>query len=697
MSNQRNIIVIGGGAAGMIAAIAAAKEGCAVSLYEKNEKLGKKIFITGKGRCNVTNAGDMDELFAAVITNKKFMFSSFYGFTNEDMMQFLEDAGLRLKTERGKRVFPLSDHSSDVIAALDRTLKKENVKVYLRKEVKGLNFITEEDKTICKGIFLEENGKKTAVDADCVIVATGGMSYPSTGSTGDGYQWAQAAGLKVTALSPALVPFETAELEIVKSLQGLSLKNVEATVSNGKKELYRDFGEMLFTHFGVSGPLMLSASSFCAKAIAKNLLKLSIDLKPALTEEQLDERILRDFAEAKNKQFKNSLNHLYPAKLVPVIIERSGIDPDKQVNEISVGEQQRVEILKALYRGAELLILDEPTAALTDQEVEGLFSIMGRLTAENKSIIFISHKMREVMAVSDRVTILRAGQTITTVDKKDTDGAQLANLMIGHEMTVSAYKKVTEPGEDVLRLLHVDYQKDHKHSGLNNVSFSIGKGEILGVAGVDGNGQSQLAQLVTGVISPDSGEVELNSHKVAQFAPNGFILSNVSHVPEDRNKMGLVGNMTVEENLVLKATEEPRFSYAHGALLKKKAIRKFALELQKKNDIRCASIEQEARNLSGGNQQKIILAREMENHPELLVAVHPTRGLDIGASQYVHDTMIEARDKGCGILLISADFDEVLKLSDRILVMFEGQVMGIYSGENPPVEEISLAMAGKEE
>ena len=373
------------------------------------------------------------------------------------------------------------------------------------------------------------------------------------------------------------------------------------------------------------------------------------------------------------------------------------VDLDKQVNEISVGEQQRVEILKALYRGAELLILDEPTAALTDQEVEGLFSIMGRLTAENKSVIFISHKMREVMAVSDRVTILRAGQTITTVDKKDTDGAQLANLMIGHEMTVSAYKKVTVPGEDVLRLLHVDYQKDHKHSGLNNVSFSIGKGEILGVAGVDGNGQSQLAQLVTGVISPDSGEVELNSHKVAQFAPNGLILSNVSHVPEDRNKMGLVGNMTVEENLVLKATEEPRFSYAHGALLKKKAIRKFALELQKKNDIRCASIEQEARNLSGGNQQKIILAREMENHPELLVAVHPTRGLDIGASQYVHDTMIEARDKGCGILLISADFDEVLKLSDRILVMFEGQVMGIYSGENPPVEEISLAMAGKEE
>ena len=349
MNNQKNIIVIGGGAAGMIAAIAAAKEGCAVSLYEKNEKLGKKIFITGKGRCNVTNAGDMDELFGAVITNKKFMFSSFYGFTNEDMMQFLEDAGLHLKIERGKRVFPVSDHSSDVIAALERTLKKENVKVHFRKEVNGLNIVTEDDKTICKGIFLEENGKKTAIAADCVIVATGGMSYPSTGSTGDGYQWAQDAGLKVTALLPALVPFEAAEMETVKSLQGLSLKNVEAAISNGKKELYRDFGEMLFTHFGVSGPLMLSASSFCAKAIGKTPLKLSIDLKPALTEEQLDERILRDFAEAKNKQFKNSLNHLYPAKLVPVIIERSGIDPDKQVNEITKEERRHlVQSTKAL-------------------------------------------------------------------------------------------------------------------------------------------------------------------------------------------------------------------------------------------------------------------------------------------------------------------------------------------------------------
>jgi len=344
MNNQRNIIVIGGGAAGMIAAIAAAKEGCAVSLYEKNEKLGKKIFITGKGRCNVTNAGDMDELFGAVITNKKFMFSSFYGFTNEDMMQFLEDAGLHLKIERGKRVFPVSDHSSDVIAALERTLKKENVKVHFRKEVKGLNLVTEDDKTICKGIFLEENGKKTAIAADCVIVATGGMSYPSTGSTGDGYKMAEDAGHTVTECTPSLVPFNVKE-EWVKSLQGLSLKNTAISIYSGKKKLYEDFGEMLFTHFGVSGPMILSASASIKQSLIKQPLDMYIDLKPALTQEALDKRILREFEEAKNKQFKNSINKLLPAKMIPVIIELSGIDPDKKVNEISKEERNRLLML----------------------------------------------------------------------------------------------------------------------------------------------------------------------------------------------------------------------------------------------------------------------------------------------------------------------------------------------------------------
>ena len=377
--------------------------------------------------------------------------------------------------------------------------------------------------------------------------------------------------------------------------------------------------------------------------------------------------------------------------------ERYGLDVelDKPITDIAVGAQQRVEILKALYRGAELLVLDEPSAALTDIEVEGLFDIMHKLTSEGKSIIFISHKMREVMRISDRITILRAGETVCTLDREATNGEELANLMIGRELTPSHYEKIQHPGEPVVALNNVDYHKESKHSGLNGVSLTVGRGEIVGIAGVDGNGQSQLAQVVTGVLTPDAGQVDLKGSHVAQFTPNGFILESVSHIPEDRNKMGLIGNMSVKDNIVLKSTDTPQFSRAKGFFLKKKAIRDYALKMQEKYDIRCASIEQEARNLSGGNQQKVILARELEGNPDLLVAVHPTRGLDIGATRFVHDTMIEAREKGCGVLLISADFDEILEVSDRIVVMFEGQVMGVFPGKNPPISEISLAMAGK--
>lgn len=371
------------------------------------------------------------------------------------------------------------------------------------------------------------------------------------------------------------------------------------------------------------------------------------------------------------------------------------VDLDKQITEISVGEQQRVEILKALYRGAELLVLDEPTAALTDIEVKGLFKIIRKLTSEKKSVIFISHKMREVLEISDRITILRAGQTIKTLHKNKTNSEELASLMIGRQLVQSEYKKVTKTKEDVIYIEHVDYNNKSKHNGLSDISLTIGKGEIVGIAGVDGNGQSQLAQLITGVISPDNGQVVLKSKNVSKFFPQNFIKSNVSHIPEDRNKMGLVGNMSIKENIVLKATEKSQFSVGHGLFLKKKAITEYANKIKEKYDIRCESVEQETRDLSGGNQQKIILAREMEEKPELLVAVHPTRGLDIGATRYVHDKMIDSRDNGCGVLLISADFDEVLKLSDRIIVMFEGKIVAIFSGENPPINEISLAMAGK--
>ncbi len=379
--------------------------------------------------------------------------------------------------------------------------------------------------------------------------------------------------------------------------------------------------------------------------------------------------------------------------------QRYGLDVqlDKLVTELSVGAQQRVEILKALYKGADLLVLDEPSAALTDIEVEGLFDIIHKLKAEGKSIIFISHKMREVMRISDRITILRAGETVRTLDIDKTDANGLAKLMIGRELVPSQYEKVQSTQDSVVELTAVDYDKTSKHNGLNQVSLSVKRGEILGVAGVDGNGQSQLAQLITGVLTPQSGAVSLKGSKVAQFTPNGFILENVSHIPEDRNKMGLIGNMSVQENIVLKSTETPEFSKGKGLFLKKKAMATYATQMQEKYDIRCASIAQEARNLSGGNQQKVILARELEGNPDLLVAVHPTRGLDIGATRFVHDTMVEARGAGCGVLLISADFDEILEMSDRIVVLFEGKIMGEYSGINPPIGDISLAMAGKEE
>jgi simple sugar transport system ATP-binding protein len=274
-------------------------------------------------------------------------------------------------------------------------------------------------------------------------------------------------------------------------------------------------------------------------------------------------------------------------------------------------------------------------------------------------------------------------------------GEDLANKVSGRELKPSQYEKMDSDGEAVAVLDHVSYHKSSKHNGLNDVSLTVRRGEVGGIAGVDGNGQSQLAMLLTGNIAPEEGSMNLKGSKVARFDPNGFIQENVSHIPEDRNKAGLVGNMSVSDNLVLKRTKEREFSDANGLHLKKKAIRNYALEMQKKFDIRCSSVDQEARNLSGGNQQKVILARELEASPDLLIAVHPTRGLDIGATRFIHDTVIAQRGTGCGVLLISADFDEILEVSDRILVMFEGKIMGEYSGKNPPIEEISLAMAGK--
>lgn len=337
-----NVIVIGGGAAGMMAAITAVSQGHNVTLFEKNEKLGKKLFITGKGRCNFTNAGDAEDIFNSVVTNKKFLYSAFNGFSNYDTMGFFGELGLDFKVERGNRVFPSSDHSSDVIGALSRRMKQLGVKVELNTQVDEVIANNGEFSAVK---VTDAYNKKRTVSADKLIIATGGNSYQSTGSTGDGYKFAKSLGHEVTPILPALVPFIVKE-EWERDLQGLSLKNVSVTIYDDKKIVYSDFGEMLFTHFGVSGPTVLSASSYAAKIIKNRPLKLVIDLKPALDEQQLDERILRDFEEFKNKSFKNSLDKLLPKKLIPVIVELSKIEPDKKIHDIT--KQERMTLVKLI-------------------------------------------------------------------------------------------------------------------------------------------------------------------------------------------------------------------------------------------------------------------------------------------------------------------------------------------------------------
>jgi predicted Rossmann fold flavoprotein len=327
------VFVIGGGAAGMLAAIMAARNGRKVVILEKNEKLGKKLFITGKGRCNLTNACDRASFFEQVVSNPKFLYKAYGSFSNYDTMDFFEQLGLSLKTERGNRVFPESDKSSDVIAVLKRELERQSVDIRYHAEVSRI--------LVRDGGFygLRLKSSPEELTGDAVIIATGGLSYPLTGSTGDGFKFAGEMGHTMTAMYPSLVPVHTKEA-YAKELMGLSLKNVGVTVTSGMKPVYKDFGELLFTHFGVSGPVILSASSFIIPYLDKpEPLKLSIDLKPALTPEQLDARLLRDFEEFRNKQFKNSLEHLLPNKLIAVIIQLSCIDPEKKVNSITKEER----------------------------------------------------------------------------------------------------------------------------------------------------------------------------------------------------------------------------------------------------------------------------------------------------------------------------------------------------------------------
>ena len=330
------VLVVGGGPAGMMAAIQAANQGNAVTLLEQNEKLGKKLFITGKGRCNVTNDCDVTELFDSVVSNKKFLYSAFYSFSNQDVKDFFEEQGLRLKVERGRRVFPASDKSSDVIKALGNALKKLEVKIRLRTRVDKV--LTEND-IVC-GVRLSDG---ECLNADKVILATGGVSYKSTGSDGSGLVMAEKLGHQVTKLRPGLVGMCTKEAW-VRDMQGLTLKNVAVSIGKkqGKKPLYEDFGELLFTHYGVSGPMILSASSRLGDELEKEDLYIKIDLKPALSKEQLDSRILRDFEERKNADLSNAMVHLLPKSMIPVMLHVCGLDPAKKVNEVTRGEREQL-------------------------------------------------------------------------------------------------------------------------------------------------------------------------------------------------------------------------------------------------------------------------------------------------------------------------------------------------------------------
>ncbi len=338
---MRNTVIIGGGPAGLMAAISSAKNEDKVTIIEKMNSCGKKLLITGKGRCNITNNAKMDKFMANTPTNPKFLYGVFNNFTNKDIIELLESEGVKTKVERGERVFPVSDKAQDVLEALLHILKKENVQILTNTTAKRI--ITDAEKNVL-GVELDD-GKE--IKADKIILATGGKSYPVTGSTGDGYRIAKDLGHTITKIEPSLVPL-TSHDEVCKKLQGLSLRNVAIRLQICDKVVYKDFGEMLFTHFGVSGPIVLSASSYLVKTknieqiLKEDKVELEIDLKPALSEEKLDARILRDFEEQKNKQFKNSLDKLLPQKLIPVIIEKTNINESKKINEITKQERQKL-------------------------------------------------------------------------------------------------------------------------------------------------------------------------------------------------------------------------------------------------------------------------------------------------------------------------------------------------------------------
>lgn len=370
------------------------------------------------------------------------------------------------------------------------------------------------------------------------------------------------------------------------------------------------------------------------------------------------------------------------------------VDPDALVSDITVGMQQRTEILKMLYRDNEVLIFDEPTAVLTPQEIEELMKIMKSLAKEGKSILFITHKLNEIMEVADRCTIIRKGKYIGTVDIKNTTKEELSRMMVGRNVSFSVDKKPSTPGETVLKVEHMTVpSKAHSNNAVKDVSFNVRRGEIVCIAGIDGNGQSEFVQGLTGLENITGGTITFCGKDITHASIRDRSKAGMSHIPEDRHKHGLVLDYSLEQNMVLQRYWAPEFQN-HG-FIKSKAVRDHAVRLIEQYDVRSGQGPVTiTRSMSGGNQQKAIIAREIDKAPELLVAVQPTRGLDVGAIEYIHKQLVAQRDSGKAVLLVSLELDEVMDVSDRILVMYEGELVGQLDPKKVTVEELGLYMAG---
>jgi len=411
-------------------------------------------------------------------------------------------------------------------------------------------------------------------------------------------------------------------------------------------------------------------------------------LVPVLT---VTENVMLGMESIKNKLF---LDRDVAAKRIKAISEQYGLDvnPYALVEDLPVGIQQRVEIIKLLYREADILILDEPTAVLTPQEVRGLFQVIRSLLAKGKSIIFISHKLKEVLEISDRIVVLRGGRVAGTVLPKESDERSLASLMVGREVILSVSKEKAQPGEAVLEVENLQVLGEGAHIAVHDVSFTVRAGEIVGIAGVQGNGQTELIEALTGLRSPYGGTIRLLGQDMTHASPRNITEAGTGHIPEDRQRDGLVLSYPVADNLILNTYYLP--PVAQGLVMQEPVIRRQAQNLVSEYDVRTPSVQTPTGNLSGGNQQKVIVARELSRASKLTIASQPTRGLDVGSIEYIHSQLIHKRDEGAGVLVVSAELDEILSLSDRIIVMFDGAIMGVMPIERATKEDLGLLMAG---